>query len=162
MHPVRQHLDDLIEHFQRYAEKAEFRRHIDEQMFLLGIEIGQKKRLTTRERLIYLKTFWTAVTFLVAGEAIFITRTGQEAFRKAYAEAVDDWLRNSRTIGKWVESERKHHHLPELHSRWRIDAETRRILVVYLEGISADWPEILPHNEIDAFIDRLENPLDRA
>jgi len=162
MHPVKQQLDDLVEHFRQYAEKAQFRRLIDERMFLFGIEIGRRRLLKPQERLAYLKTFWLALGLLVVDESTHKTRAEEEAFKKAYAEAADDWLRNSRVIGRWMEEERKRHKLPDLRSRWLIDPETRRILVVYLEGIAAEWPEVLAHDKIDAFIDRLENPLDRA
>jgi hypothetical protein len=162
IHPVKQQLDEMIEHFRQYAEKAQFRRHIDERMFLFGIEIGRRRLLKPQERLAYLKTFWLALGFLVVDEITQKTRAEEEAFRKAYVEAADDWLRNSHVIGRWLENERKRHKLPDFKSRWQIDPETRRILVIYLEGIADEWPEVLARDQIDAFIDRLENPLDRA
>jgi hypothetical protein len=162
MHPVKQQLDDLIEHFRQYAEKAQFRRLIDEKMFLFGIEIGRRRVLKPQERLAYLKTFGLALGLLVVDEITHKTHADEEAFKKAFAEAADDWLRNARVIGRWLEAERQRYKLPDLRSRWQIDPATRRSLVAYLEGIAAEWPEVLAYDEIDAFIDRLENPLDRA
>jgi hypothetical protein len=162
MHPVKKQLNDLIEYFTHCAEMAQFRRHIDQRMFLFGIEIGRRRPLTSYERQAYLKTFWTALTLLVVDETYQKSRGDEDALKKAFAEATDNWLQNSRVIARWIEAEQKHHGLPVPSKQWKMDSETRRLLVSHLERISAEWPEALPYHEIQSLLDRLEHPLDRA
>jgi hypothetical protein len=162
MHPVKRHLNDLIEYFTLHAEAAQYRRQIDQRMFLLGIEIGRRRPLMPYERQAYLKTYFTALTLLVVDEATAKSRADEDAFKQAFAAATENWLQHSPVIGKWLETERKRCRLPDPSAPWRMDAQTRKLLVTYLEGVAADWPEILAPDEIDAFIERLEHPLDRA
>lgn len=160
MNSFRQWLASQMEMSLMRAEARQIRRYFMENFFLLGIEIGQRRRLTDSERAAYQKTFTTAEALIAIGKY-----TGSKKFEFEFRHEVN------RIIGNWLKDE------PVLRANleWMlrmpleyfnrtgsIPADLRMTLKKELKELASSCCEFLNEEQVEAIIQRIENPLDRA
>lgn len=160
MNSFRQWLATQIEMSLMRAEARQIRRYFMENFFLLGIEIGQRRRLTASERTVYRKTLNTAEALIAIGKY-----TGSRKFecqlQWELTRIVGNWLKDEPELRKNIEYLLK---MPvEYFNRTgAIPANLRMTLQKEMKELAASCCEFLSEDQIEAIIQQIENPLDRV
>jgi hypothetical protein len=160
MNPFRKWLETELSLVRRRAEQEQRSRIFLESLFLLGIEIGRGRELAPGEKLALLRTFPTAQAlaalhqFLEEGDPI-------PAWRRAYAQAVGNWSGREAMVRAnlevWFGGS-----LDEVAKPRPLCRKMRGTLKSQLQRLAAACGEQLDDTEVEAILDRLEHPLDRA
>jgi hypothetical protein len=159
MNPVRKWIDTVLTIAREQAECNELNREILERLFLFGIELGQRKRLTPKERAFYLKTVATAEAFM----AISVTCPQSEeiCIDQMIEDCVDDWSRFQPGLKRLLERLMKCS-LDHLNPGPAIWPRAKDWFADQLKAAARHYPQYLSAREIPEILERLEHPLDRA
>jgi hypothetical protein len=161
MHPIRRIIDDLIRFARDFAEADQTRWRLLENVFLFGIAIGQRRRLTPQERDAYIKTLITAEVLVLIEDRSIGDSPKSKANSHAITEALDNWLREEPELREVFEKQFGCK-LSEFNETQKMSPIVRGILIEHLQAVAAACPGALGEDEIGSIIDRLEHPLDRA
>jgi hypothetical protein len=157
---IRKWIDDLLASAKKKATLNQFKRKLDERLFLFAIEIGRGKRLMPDERHVYAKTFRTAQIMLLMDEELTNSPPKVTPIKNIMKEPEEDWLFKEPVIKAELESRLKYP-LSDLENTIMSPAD-RAALVGYLNLIASACPEMLTPSEVESIVDRLAHPLDRA
>ncbi len=160
MNSIRKWIDDLLASAKKKATLNQFKRELDERLFLFAIEIGRGKRLMPDERHVYAKTFRTAQIMLLMDEELTNSPPKVTPIKNIMKEPEEDWLFKEPVIKAELESRLKYP-LSDLENTVMSPAD-RAALVGYLNLIASACPEMLTPREVESIVDRLAHPLDRA
>lgn len=160
MSSFRQWLASQMELSLMRAEARQIRRYFMENLFLLGIEIGQKRRLSAAERATYQKTFSTAEALIAIGKYTGSVKFEQE-FRNKVDRIVGDWLHGEPVLKanlEWI----LRMPLEEFNQSGTIPLDLRMTLKKEMKELAASCGESLTDEEVETILQKLEKPLDRA
>jgi len=157
---IRKWIDDLLASAKKKATLNQFKRELDERLFLFAIEIGRGKRLMPDERRVYAKTFRTAQIMLLMDEELTNSPPKVTPIKNIMKEPEEDWLFKEPVIKAELESRLKYP-LDDLENTVMSPSD-RAALVGYLNLIASACPEMLTPREVESIVDRLAHPLDRA
>jgi len=157
---IRKWIDDLLASAKKKATLNQFKRELDEQLFLFAIEIGRGKRLMPAERRVYAKTFRTAQIMLLMDEELTNSPPKVTPIKNIIKEPEEDWLFKEPVIKAELESRLKYP-LGDLENTVMSPSD-RAALVGYLNLIASACPEMLTPREVESIVDRLAHPLVRA
>ena len=160
MNSIRKWIDDLLASAKKKATLNQFKRELDERLFVFAIEIGRGKRLMPAERRVYAKTFRTAQIMLLMDEELTNSPPKVTPIKNIMKEPEEDWLFKEPVIKAELESRLKYP-LGDLENTVMSPAD-RAALVGYLNLIASACPEMLTPREVESIVDRLAHPLDRA
>ena len=160
MNSIRKWIDDLLASAKKKAVLNQFKRELDERLFLFAIEIGRGKQLMPDERRVYAKTFRTAQIMLLMDEELTNSPPKVTPIKNIMKEPEEDWLFKEPVIKAELESRLKYP-LGDLENTVMSPAD-RAALVGYLNLIASACPEMLTPCEVESIVDRLAHPLDRA
>ena len=160
MNSIRKWIDDLLASAKKKATLNQFKRELDERLFLFAIEIGRGKRLMPDERHVYAKTFRTAQIMLLMDEELTNSPPKVTPIKNIMKEPEEDWLFKEPVIKAELESRLKYP-LSDLEDSVMSPAD-RATLVGYLNLIASACPEMLTPREVESIVDRLAHPLVRA
>lgn len=161
MHSIRSIIEGLLEFTRDYVGMEEARERLMENIFLFGIAIGLRRRLTPGERRAYLETLLTAEVLVLIEERGIGHPTEWEATSMAIAEALQNWLKEEPELREIFE-EQFNCKLGHFREKPEMSPTLRSLLTKHLQRLSEACPEGLAPNEIPGILDRLEHPLDRA
>jgi hypothetical protein len=156
MNPIRQWIDDLL----ASAALAQIKRQLDERLFLFAIEVGVGRKLTPEQRRVYAQTFRTAQIMFLMEEDLTVNPPEIVPIRKIMLEPQEEWLLKEPVIKAELESRLKYP-LSDLEDSSMSSAD-RAAIIGYLQIIADTCPGILPVEELESIMDRLDHPLDRA
>jgi len=157
---IRKWIDDLLASAKKKATLNQFKRELDERLFVFAIEIGRGKRLMPDERRVYAKTFRTAQIMLLMDEELTNSPPKVTPIKNIMKEPEEDWLFKEPVIKAELESRLKYP-LDDLENTVMSPSD-RAALVGYLNLIASACPEMLTPREAESIVDRLAHPLDRA
>jgi hypothetical protein len=157
---IRKWIDDLLASAKKKATLNQFKRELDERLFVFAIEIGRGKRLMPDERRVYAKTFRTAQIMLLMDEELTNSPPKVTPIKNIMKEPEEDWLFKEPVIKAELESRLKYP-LDDLENTVMSPSD-RAALVGYLNLIASACPEMLTPREVESIVDRLAHPLDRA
>ena len=160
MNSIRKWIDDLLASAKKKATLNQFKRELDERLFVFAIEIGRGKRLMPDERRVYAKTFRTAQIMLLMDEELTNSPPKVTPIKNIMKEPEEDWLFKEPVIKAELESRLKYP-LDDLENTVMSPSD-RAALVGYLNLIASACPEMLTPREVESIVDRLAHPLDRA
>ena len=142
------------------AEARQIRRYFMENLFLLGIEIGLGRRLSGSERFVFQKTFSTAEALIAIGKYTGSVKFDRE-FRNNVDRIVADWLHGEPLLKanlEWL----LRMPLEKFNHPAIIPLDLRMTLKKEMKDLAASCGESLTDEEVEAIIQKIENPLDRA
>ena len=160
MNSIRKWIDDLLASAKKKATLNQFKRELDERLFVFAIEIGRGKRLMPDERRVYAKTFRTAQIMLLMDEELTNSPPKVTPIKNIMKEPEEDWLFKEPVIKAELESRLKYP-LDDLENTVMSPSD-RAALVGYLNLIASACPEMLTPREVESIVDRLAHPLVRA
>jgi hypothetical protein len=161
MNPLTEWIETIVRINRENAEDIEFYRKVQDRFFIFGIEIGLKRTLSLKERLLYEKTLLTARFFLSFREKSLSLGGRSMPLEQITDECLDDWLGKEPKVKALLEK-LMGQSLESLNLSQGLSPDLLDLITDQLKWISSLYPDEFPEEEIDSFLDRLEHPLDRA
>ena len=160
MNPVREWIDELLAAAKKKAVLNQLKRDLDERLFLFAIEIGRGQRLMPDERRAFSRTFRTAQILLLLDEDLTESPPQIKAMQNIMKQPEEEWLLKEPVVKAELEHRLKHP-LSDIDNS-TISPRERAMIAESLTVIATACPELLPPEEIESILDRIDHPLDRA
>ncbi len=161
MNLIKEWINAILRIAKNNAEYSELHRKVEERIFLFGIEIGLKRKLSPEERAQYKKTLITAQTLFLVAEKEDFKIDGPNPVDHMTTQYLDDWIAEEPLVRAALEKTLGHS-FDELDHLPAMSPQLRQITLDQLKLISLIYPDQLPEAEIHSIIERLDHPLDRA
>ena len=162
MNLIKEWINAILRIAKNNAEYSELHRKVQERIFLFGIEIGLKRKLSPQERAQYKKTLITAQTLFLFAEKDDAKLAGPNPVDHLTAQyLLHDWIAEEPSVRALLEKELGHS-FDELDHMPAMSPQLRQMTLDQLKLISLLYPDQLPEEEIASILDRLDHPLDRA
>lgn len=146
---------------QSMAQGPTYQRYYTESLFLLGIEIGQQHRLTTKERQVYRRTFSTAQFMLAQRNPDGKSPEEKQVIQEGMENLIANWLEREADFRETFENvigfpvcEIPVLPLFTTPARYRLEKIIRNL--ARMSG------EVLSEEEVQRIVEGLEHPLNRA
>ncbi len=161
MSPGKEWLETILRIMRVNAQEREIYRKVQNRLFTFGIEIGLKRRLTEKERVLYERTRLTIKVLLTVAEQSLLRADASFPVDQILDSCLEDWLCFEPGLRTSLER-MLGHGFDECAQATAMLPELRQLLIRQLKYFSSLCPDGLSDAEIESILDRLEHPLDRA
>jgi hypothetical protein len=161
MSPLKEWLEIILRIIRANAHDREVYQKVQQRLFTFGIEIGQRRRLTDKERVLYENTRLTAKVLLTVAERSLFNADATFPMEHIMDACLEEWLGLEPKLRAALER-MLGHDFTEVAQTTGMPPELRQLLSEQLKYLAVFCPDGLSEAEIESIIDRLEHPLDRA
>jgi hypothetical protein len=156
MDSIQEVINNFVDLVKDYARMEQYQKKREYQLFLFGISIGLRRRLTPQECRAYHKTRLTVDTILDREDTYAIPHTVRRF--SIVTSALRDWLECERWLRPELEARFNYEFWPPPDPSWTLPGYLQNAFIKNIRALAAECGKPLTEDEIAAINERLNFP----